>query len=279
MILIKNIPALRQQLSFLRENKGTIGFVPTMGALHEGHIALIQKSKRESNITVCSIFINPTQFNNAEDLQKYPVTLEKDIDLLEKAGCDVLFLPSVSEMYPAGEKLRHYNLGYSETILEGRYRPGHFQGVCIIVDKLLAAVLPDTLYLGRKDYQQCMVIGKMIKERKYNIALQICDTVREKDGLAMSSRNMRLNAEGRKKATRIFECLQMIKREMKTGDLSSLKESATIFLETNGFKPDYTEIADAQTLEPITDWNGDQKAVALIAAWLNDVRLIDNIIL
>ena len=154
MILIKNIKDLDFELQKYRNLDQTIGFVPTMGALHTGHISLINKAISQNNITVCSIFVNPTQFNNATDLQKYPITLEKDIDKLEKAGCHILFLPSVEEMYPTGEASKHYELGMLENILEGSFRPGHFQGVCIIVDKLLNAVKPTNLYLGRKDYQQ-----------------------------------------------------------------------------------------------------------------------------
>ncbi len=279
MVLIKYIPALQEKLSLVRAENQTIGFIPTMGALHQGHISLIKRSKSANAITVCSIFVNPTQFNNKTDLQKYPVTIEADIDKLEAAGCDILFLPAVNEMYPAGETMRHYDLGYLETILEGKYRPGHFQGVCMIVDKLLAAVDPEILYLGRKDYQQCMVVAKMMKDRGYKAKLEICDTVREADGLAMSSRNMLLNETERKAALRIIECLRMIKGSMQPGNLFGLKQAATIFLESNGYSVDYTEIADADSLKLIDNWDGKEKAVALIAAYLNEVRLIDNIIL
>jgi pantoate--beta-alanine ligase len=279
MILIKDIISLKKQLSLYQKVNKTIGFVPTMGALHAGHISLIQKSNEVNDITVCSIFVNPTQFNNPIDLQKYPITIEADIDKLEKANCSILFLPSVSEMYMSNEKPLHYNLGALETLLEGKYRPGHFQGVCIIVDKLLAVVMPNTLYLGRKDYQQCMVIGKMMEEKYDKIKLQICDTIRESDGLAMSSRNMRLNEKERVQALKIIESLMMIKNNIKAGNLLALKKAATFFLETNGYKVDYTEIADAKTLALQTDWDGKRKLVALVAAYLNEVRLIDNIVL
>jgi pantoate--beta-alanine ligase len=279
MILIKDILTLQKQLlSYINTGK-KIGFVPTMGALHAGHISLIESANEENDISVCSIFVNPTQFNNVIDLQKYPITIEADVDKLEKAGCGILFLPSVKEMYPEGEKNEYYELGFLETILEGKYRPGHFQGVCMIVDKLLAAVRPKNLYLGRKDYQQCMVIGKMMQLRSYNIRLNICDTIREKDGLAMSSRNMRLNEVERKQALRIIESLTFIKDNIKKGNIESLKKDATLFLESNGYKVDYTEIADAETLELQHEWNGEKKLVALVAAYLNEVRLIDNIVL
>ena len=279
MILLKYIKDIDNAVENFRTKKQSIGFVPTMGALHDGHISLIEKSKKKQAITVCSIFINPTQFNNVDDLQKYPITLENDIDKLEKAGCDVLFLPSVNEMYPSGQANAHYELGMLENILEGRFRPGHFQGVCIIVDKLLAAVQPTALYLGRKDYQQCLVIQKMMTDRKYNIELNICDTIRETDGLAMSSRNMRLNEMERQKALCIIESLILIKNNIVPGKLDDLKNEATEFLKKNGYKVDYTEIAEAETLELQHEWDGKNKLVALVAAYLNDVRLIDNIIL
>jgi pantoate--beta-alanine ligase len=279
MIVIKDILTLKKHLLSYKDAGKTIGFVPTMGALHDGHISLIESANKENDVSVCSIFVNPTQFNNAADLQKYPITIEADIDKLEKAGCDILFLPSVEEMYPLNEKKEHYVLGFLETILEGKYRPGHFQGVCMIVDKLLAAVTPSVLYLGRKDYQQCMVIAKMMQLQHYNIRLSICDTVREKDGLAMSSRNMRLNEVERKQALRIIESLTLIKNNIKKGNIEFLKKDATLFLESNGYRVDYTEIADAETMQLQHEWDGEKKMVALVAAYLNEVRLIDNIVL
>ena len=279
MILVKKILQLQEHIRFFRNAQKQIGFVPTMGALHEGHITLIEKAKQENDCCVCSIFINPTQFNNPNDLLLYPVTLESDIDQCEKAGCDILFLPAVPEMYPPGEIPVHYELGYLETILEGEYRPGHFQGVCMIVDKLLAAVTPDTLYLGRKDYQQCMVIKKMMVERNYSTALQICETVREPDGLAMSSRNRRLNPKDRETAAKISACLLMMKEQFPGGNLQEIKKRATIFLENYGYTVDYTEIADAETLSVLSGVNENRKAVALVAAYLNGIRLIDNMLL
>lgn len=279
MIVIKDILTLQKHLFSYKDAGKTIGFVPTMGALHDGHISLVQKAISENDVLVCSIFVNPTQFNNPADFQKYPITLGADIEKLEKAGCGILFLPSVEEMYPSNEKNEHYKLGFLEKILEGKYRPGHFQGVCMIVDKLLAAVTPSALYLGRKDYQQCMVIAKMMQLRHYNIRLNICDTVREKDGLAMSSRNMRLNEVERKQALRIIESLNLIKNNIKKGNIEFLKKDAALFLESNGYRVDYTEIADAETLQLQHEWDGEKKLVALVAAYLNEVRLIDNIVL
>ena len=279
MIIIKRTQKIKDFVSKLNLGGKKIGFVPTMGALHDGHISLIKKSKSQNSLTICSIYVNPTQFNNVIDLNKYPVTLESDIDKLEMAACDVLFLPSTDEMYLNDEVNEHYDLGMLEHILEGKYRPGHFQGVCIIVDKLLTAIKPNTIYLGKKDYQQCMVINKMITDKKYEVRLEICDTIREPSGLAMSSRNLRLNEVERIYALKIIETLINIKKNIKPGNLEEIKIKATKYLTKNGYKVDYTEIADAATLEIVSDWDGKAKLVALVAANLNNVRLIDNIIL
>ena len=250
-----------------------------MGALHKGHISLIEKAKIENNLNIASIFVNPTQFNNRSDFEKYPMTIETDLDQLEAAGCDVLFLPSVTEIYPSGTVAPHYNIGYLETVLEGAFRPGHYQGVCQVVERLLRIVEPDKLYLGQKDYQQCMVINKLLQLKNIKTTLQIENTVREKDGLAMSSRNARLNEQERKQATKIFECLSLAKNELKSGDLQPIKQKAVDFLTRHSFKVDYVEFADANKLQVVNHWNGKTPLVVLIAAYLNDVRLIDNFVL
>jgi pantoate--beta-alanine ligase len=279
MNILKDIVTLKKYIFSAKSNLQKIGFVPTMGALHAGHISLITTAKAKNDVVICSIFVNPTQFNNPTDLEKYPKTLEADIDKLEEAGCDVLFLPTVQEMYPSSEINKHYNLGYLETILEGQYRPGHFQGVCIIVDKLLSALTPHILYLGKKDYQQCMVIKKMIEIEKHEVVVQICETVRETDGLAMSSRNMRLNNQERQQALCIIQSLNIVKANIKIGSLQHLKLQATNFLIQHGYKVDYVEIANTQTLVLKNEWDGIDELVVLVAAYLNDVRLIDNIVL
>lgn len=282
MILFKKITDLQKWLDAQREKRHTIGFVPTMGALHSGHISLITSSKKDNEVTAASIFVNPTQFNDPKDFEKYPVTIERDIEMLEESGCDVLFLPAVAEMYPGGKpSSRHYDLDYLETVLDGKYRPGHFQGVCTVVDRLLSIVGPDNLYLGQKDYQQCMVIKRLIEllGKSSEIKINICPTLREEDGLAMSSRNMRLSAEERAMAPTVFKCLQQIKENLKPGQLDEVKEKALQLLITTGFRPDYIEIADANNLSLIDDWDGKQRLVALVAAFLNEVRLIDNMII
>jgi pantoate--beta-alanine ligase len=202
--------------------------------------------------------------------------------MLEEAGCEILFLPSITEIYPDGlNQSENYDLGFLETVLEGKYRPGHYQGVCKVVDRLLRKVMPDKLYLGQKDFQQCMVIKKLVELMGMNnsIEIRICDTVREPDGLAMSSRNMRLSPEERKTALTIFNTLSFIKNNFQREDVDQIKQKAINLLNEAGFKVDYVEIADAENLIAITSYNQNQKAVALIAAYLTEVRLIDNLLL
>jgi pantoate--beta-alanine ligase len=242
---------------------------------------LIHQSKEQNGITVCSIFVNPTQFNNKSDFDKYPTSLDEDILALEAAGCDILFLPSVQEIYPDGlNALTHYDLGHLETILEGEYRPGHFQGVCNVVDRLLGMVSPDNLYLGQKDYQQCKVISRMIDLRyhEHKPVLKLGATLREADGLAMSSRNRRLTPEQRAKAPAIFQELTSIANQLVPGNLRIITQQAEDNLEQKGFKVDYIEIASPVDLQLKEDWDGSGSLVILAAAYLDEIRLIDNII-
>jgi pantoate--beta-alanine ligase len=289
MILFKKSSDLRKWIDTQRITSKTLGFIPTMGALHDGHISLIETAKKQNPVTVCSIFVNPAQFNDPKDFEKYPVTIEKDILMLEQAGCNVLFLPSVIEIYPEGiSKKNHYDLGFIETVLEGKYRPGHFQGVCMVMQRLLEIVLPDQLYLGQKDYQQCMVIKKLIEIiglsirtpwEKNKIEVVICPTLREPNGLAMSSRNMRLNEEEKEKAAAIYKSLLMIKENFTREAPATLKQKAQTMLLHSGLKPDYVEITDAENLSNLSIQKQNIKSVALIAAFMNDVRLIDNMII
>lgn len=276
MLIYKKVSDISPYLASCREKGQSIGFVPTMGALHAGHISLISRSKEVNDLTVCSIFVNPTQFNNREDFEKYPKTIGSDIDQLEKSGCDIVFLPSENEIYPADMGINHYDLGYLETVLEGKYRPGHFQGVCQVVDRLLDIVNPDNLYLGRKDYQQCMVIKKLVEIAGFGTHIEICDTIREKDGLAMSSRNARLNPEERIQALAIFRTLTRLRQGLHPGNLASLLADAVKELESQGFRVDYVALADARNLEILDHWDGQTPVVALVAAFIGAVRLIDN---
>jgi pantoate--beta-alanine ligase len=280
MIVFKQAAAIRAFLLEKGREGVQTGFVPTMGALHNGHLSLVETGKKENALTVASIFVNPTQFNDPKDFEKYPSTIEKDIYLLETAGCDVLFLPSVAEIYPKGTaSTKHYELGYLENILEGKFRPGHFQGVCQVVDRLLQIVQPDNIYIGQKDYQQCMVIKKLIDSTGLKTVIRICPTLREANGLAMSSRNMRLTASERTQAAELFTLLNVIKKDLKKGALTGIKAISMQYLSSKGFKPDYVELANAVTLETVNNWDGQLPLVALVAAFLGEVRLIDNMIL
>jgi pantoate--beta-alanine ligase len=280
MILFKKAGDLKNYLSRQRLEGRLVGFVPTMGALHEGHLSLVSASRSETDITVSSIFINPTQFNDPRDFQKYPVTLERDIAALESAQADALFLPAVPEIYPAGlQSKTTYNIGYLEHILEGKYRPGHFQGVCEVMERLILIVQPDHLFMGQKDYQQCLVVKRLLQIMDDDAVLHRCPTLREADGLAMSSRNLRLSTEERQKAIVISKALLHMSSELAAGNLEDCRKEAWEMLEHNGLKPDYVEMADAETLMAINEWSKEKPVVILIAAYMNEVRLIDNMVI
>lgn len=269
---------------FIEENRSknqVIGFVPTMGALHDGHLSLINASLQNAAITVCSIFINPTQFNDPKDFEKYPKTIEEDLQKLKLAGCHAVFLPSVEEMYPQGmENLPHYSLGRLEELWEGSHRPGHFQGVCVIVHRLLEAVRPDFLFMGNKDYQQVAVIRQLLKLVPFSPSIQLisCNTIREKSGLAMSSRNVRLSAQQRMNALAIYDGFEMVRRTLKDNHQITRSELEQIYIQhlmDSGFESvDYIAFANPESLEPISDLS--QTFVVLVAAFIGGVRLIDN---
>lgn len=254
---------------YLRSTGKKIGFVPTMGALHAGHLALIETSKKQCELTVCSIFVNPTQFNDPTDFAKYPKTLTEDIIKLESVGCDVVYIPDVADLYPDGmQHLPHYSLGQLENLLEGKHRIGHFQGVCIIVHRLLDAVTPHQLFMGQKDYQQIAVIRKLLDIIHAKIELFICPTSRETSGLAMSSRNTRLNPIQREQATAIFQGFQTLERNPTWDGFGQT-------LLTQGFQSiDYIAFCDPDTLEEKTDRK--RPFILLIAASISNVRLLDN---
>ncbi len=281
MILFKEALVLEEYLRQRKLNGGTIGFSPTMGALHKGHISLIEKSKSICTITVASIFVNPTQFNDPKDFEKYPETIESDILLLENAGCDILFLPSVEEIYPGGTNTQNgYDLGEIEHLLEGKYRPGHFQGVCQVVHRLLNIVQPHSLFMGQKDYQQCMVVKRLIQLIKMPVQLITVSTWREASGLAMSSRNLRLSEEQKQNAAAISAILQYIKDRYAAETVAELQSYATAYLLSHGFeKADYVAIADAETLQPVQDKTKANGVVCLVAAYMGEVRLIDNLVI
>jgi len=279
MILLRKATDLRDYLLKTRLDGHSIGFVPTMGALHEGHLQLVRAAKEATDFLVTSIFINPTQFNDAADFRNYPVTIEADIRLLENAGVDILFYPSVEELYPTGTtELEHYELGQLEELLEGSSRPGHFQGVCQVMNRLLQAVQPNHLFMGQKDYQQCMVVKELIRQENLHIAFHPIPTVREQSGLAMSSRNRRLSQKELDDAGAIYQAMRTIDTTLQPGSTAAAIEHAKQTLEVHGFRVDYVSIADANTLEPVDEWNGHQKIAILVAAFIGPVRLIDNLL-
>jgi pantoate--beta-alanine ligase len=257
----------------------SIGFVPTMGALHLGHLALIRRSKKENDLTVCSIFVNPIQFNNKEDLEKYPRTLNSDAKTLEENGCDVLFAPETGEMYPENETPTiDIDFGMLDKVMEGKFRPGHFRGVAIVVKKLFDIVHPTRAYFGKKDFQQLAVIRYMVQTLALPVGIIACETVREPDGLAMSSRNMRLTSSERNLAPKIYETLLKVKQKAGEIPVTELKDWAVKNIQENpALRVEYVEIADNNSLLPIENWDTNSQAVAFAAVFLGDVRLIDNI--
>lgn len=260
-----------------QKNRLSIGFVPTMGALHKGHLSLIKRSVSENTFTICSIFVNPTQFNNKKDFERYPITIEQDLEKLEKGKCSAVFMPSVNEMYPETDNTQ-YDLGGLDKPMEGIYRPGHFNGMAMIVLKLFAAVNADVAYFGEKDFQQLAIIRYISK--RYQVPIQIvgCPTLRDPDGLAMSSRNLLLSADERKNALTLSKTLFAAKELMKKKSVDEVKTWAkNNITQTSNLKLDYFEIVNSETLESIKDWTESETINACVAAYAGEVRLIDNI--
>jgi pantoate--beta-alanine ligase len=253
-----------------------IGFVPTMGALHQGHLSLVMRSKRENEVTVVSIFVNPTQFNDSRDLEKYPRTLDADINLLSQVGCDIVFAPTVDEMYPEKDT-RIFNFGTLETVMEGRHRPGHFNGVAQIVSKLFDAVQPHIAYFGEKDFQQLAIIREMVKQLNYTITIAGCPIVRESSGLALSSRNMLLSAEEHKKAPIIYQILSESCIFVAQKQPHEVRNWVLNKFQNTGLDVEYFEIVDGYSLQPVSSWNESDYIVGCIAVFCGKIRLIDNI--
>lgn len=264
---------------YLEDDK-KIGFVPTMGFLHEGHLRLVKRSMAENDLTVLSIFVNPIQFNNPEDLKKYPRDVSRDLEMLQQLGCDVVFVPSTEEMYPENI-VKTYDLGRLEEVMEGVFRPGHFQGVAVVVHKLFEIVAPHQAYFGQKDYQQLQVIRRLVEIESIPVRIVACETVREADGLAMSSRNVRLGEEERQIAPDIYLALKYAKDLVPTTNPQEVRFRVRDRLNAiQGFQLEYFEIADARTLAPILSWSDCKEgAVACVAGYLGGVRLIDNMLL
>lgn len=279
MILITTVRELQEALQREKSKGKTIGFVPTMGALHDGHMALIDAARAQCDVVVASIFVNPTQFNESSDLEKYPRTPESDHALLNKHDCDVLFFPSVDEMYP-GDTDTSIQMDFNgiDRAMEGAFRPGHFEGVAQVIHRFLDVLAPDAIFMGQKDYQQVRVVELVTEQLNHSTSVVMVPTVRHDDGLAQSSRNLRLLPEHRKKANVIFRTLSWAKEQVSNRAIEEVKAVAMANLTVPGFKPEYFEIIDGQSFEKLEDWD-HETIVACTAVWAGEVRLIDNMIL
>lgn len=278
MRVIRNIAKVRDEINRLRSKKFTIGFVPTMGALHEGHLSLIRRARKENKIVIVSIFVNPLQFGPQEDFKKYPRNLKKDAFLCSKEGVDIIFCPSAKSMYPAGEKTRVIVESLSDAMC-GRFRPGHFQGVTTVVSKLFNIVLPDIAYFGGKDAQQAIIIQKMVKDLNLAVKIKVMPTIREKNGLALSSRNAYLKSREKSDATFLFQSLRSARDLINKGIRDSgriIREIKRITQKIKNSKIDYISVVDAVTLRPLKGISGT--CIVAIAMWIGKTRLIDNII-
>ncbi len=279
MYLFKKVEDLQHYIQSQKESGKQIGYVPTMGALHKGHLELITQSKAKTDITVCSIFVNPTQFDDKKDLEKYPRPIKNDIQKLTNIGCHILFLPDASEVYPKDLISPQFDLMGLDKTMEGAHRNGHFEGVVQVVHRLLDIVKPDALFMGQKDYQQFTIIKHMLKLMQSPIKLVRVPIVREEDGLAMSSRNVRLSKEGRKKACNISKTLFLAQEEAKTLPLSDVKNNAIKRLEDKGMDIDYFEVVNGDTLQGIESFSDADIVTACTTVRVDGVRLLDNIIL
>lgn len=277
MKVIHTIKDLQAELSVLKAQGKRVGLVPTMGALHAGHASLVKRSVNENEVTVVSVFVNPTQFNDKNDLVKYPRTLDADCKLLEACGATYAFAPSVEEMYPEPDT-RQFSYAPLDTVMEGAFRPGHFNGVCQIVSKLFEAVKPHRAYFGEKDFQQLAIIREMVRQMQFDLEIVGCPIVREEDGLALSSRNARLSAEERENALKISQTLFKSRTFAATHTVSeTLKFVEDAIAAVPGLRLEYFEIVDGNTLQKVDNWNQTSYVVGCITVFCGDVRLIDNI--
>ena len=278
---MKVFKARTKFLDYLNSSRGqkTVGFIPTMGALHSGHLKLIEVSKKECEITICSIFVNPTQFNNNTDFEKYPNTLEDDLLKLQKLKCDIVYAPAVNQVYTEEEKAKEFNFGTLASIMEGKFRPGHFNGMATVVEKFFNLIEPTKAFFGQKDLQQLQIVKQLAKQINSPIEIKGIETVREKNGLAKSSRYSLLSSKGKKNATLIYYCLNYC-RNNKEKHISELKEYVhNQFNQQQDIELEYFEIVNLKTMLPINEWQVKTKTAICIAAYVEQVRLIDNIIL
>ena len=279
MNIVKTTKEMREEVESLRQKGKTIGFVPTMGALHEGHLSLVRKCIAENDVCIVSIFVNPTQFNNKEDLEKYPRTLERDSVYLKEAGVDIVFAPSVEEIYPEPDT-RQFDFGQLDKVMEGQHRPGHFNGVAQVVSRLFDIVKPNKAYFGQKDFQQLAIIREMVKQLDLPVRIVPMAIVREASGLAMSSRNERLTLAQREVAANIYQTLAESKRVMYMTLTveQTIEKVVDIINSFEGLEVEYFEIVDGDTLQQIPEWDESDFVVGCIAVFCGDVRLIDNIV-
>lgn len=278
MKVVHKITELRALIANYKSDNQTIGFVPTMGALHDGHLSLVAQSAQKCTITVVSIFVNPLQFNNKEDFEKYPLTLENDLTLLEPTGCTIVFAPSVSEMYPQRVDLK-MDIGELDTIMEGAQRPGHFSGVCVVVSKLFNIVQPHVAFFGQKDLQQLAVIRQMVSDLNFPIEIVGCPIARDRHGLALSSRNQRLSPKGREISAELFQSLQKTKEKLATLPPSQAIEEGLKYLANfPEIQPEYLEVVDTLRLKSLTSHPVTSSYAICIAAYVEGVRLIDNLV-
>ena len=277
MIVIGKVNDLEKAVDAFRNEGKSIGLVPTMGALHEGHLSLVERCRNENDVVVVSVFVNPTQFNNKEDLRTYPRTEEADKALLEKAGCDIVFMPSVEEVYPEPDT-RVFDLGQVAEVMEGAMRPGHFNGVAQIVSKLFMMVKPDRAYFGEKDFQQIAVIRQMVKTEGFKMQIVPCPIVREEDGLAKSSRNVRLSPEAREAAPSIYHALTDSTQYAQNHTVAETQQFVIDYINAHPeMEVEYYQIVDGITLMPVNDWNDSDYIVGCVTVYCGGVRLIDNI--
>lgn len=277
MLIFQNNDDLTFWLGEKRKQGKRIGFAPTMGALHEGHLDLVRASKLMDDVVVVSIFVNPTQFNDPNDLKKYPRTPGKDLSLLLDVECDVVYMPPVEAVYPEGRDITvHLDFGLLDKTMEGAFRPGHFSGMATVVNRLLEIVCPDRLYMGQKDYQQLSIVRDMIRQLEIPVALVMVPTRRAEDGLALSSRNMRLSEDMRNAAPVIHKTLLEARRRLENAPVATVQAWALDAIRGAGLKPEYFEIVDGDNLNPVLNYEGAGFVVACVAAWAGDVRLIDN---
>lgn len=278
MEVYREIAPLQHYLNAYKFRGKNIGLVPTMGALHEGHLTLLRAAQQENDLTICSIYVNPTQFNNLEDLEKYPRVIEKDLSMLQEAGCDVVFCPSDAVMYQQPPKVS-FDFKGLDTVLEGRYRPGHFSGVGLIVSKLFNIVGPDQAYFGQKDLQQYLIIKQLIADLSFNVKAKCIPVVREADGLAMSSRNKRLSHKGRAKAPVLFKVLGEARNLLQAKETIELvKQEVAKRMEQADVQLEYFEIVDPDSLEVLENKFSKKNVALCVAGYVDDIRLIDNII-